>query len=98
VADTGVSARRQLEARDFDLILSDLRMPDVDGSALHAWIKAERPHLLGRLGFVTGDTLGPAAAHFLAKAHRPCLEKPFTAQALRDFVRLVLKALEGQAA
>jgi two-component system NtrC family sensor kinase len=98
VADTGASARHQLQARDFDLILSDLRMPDVDGPALHAWIAAERPHLLARLGFVTGDTLGPAAARFLAKANRPCLEKPFTAQALRSFVGRVRKAPEGQAA
>jgi|GEM_PF-626594 len=89
VASSGAEAKRQLAARDFDLILSDLRMPDVDGPALHAWLSAERPHLLPRLGFVTGDTIGPNAVRFLDRAARPSLEKPFTPAALRAFVARV---------
>jgi PAS domain S-box-containing protein len=89
LAASGAEAKRQLAARDFDLILSDLRMPDVDGPALHAWIAAERPALLDRLGFVTGDTLGPNAVRFLADAGRPTLEKPFTPAGLRAFVASV---------
>jgi len=86
IAGNGAEAKRQLATRDFDLILSDLRMPGIDGPALHAWIKAERPHLLNRLGFVTGDTMGPGAVRFLAESGRLSLEKPFTPQAVRDFV------------
>jgi CheY-like chemotaxis protein len=85
IAASGADAKLQLGARDFELVLSDLRMPDVDGPALHAWMAAERPCLLDRLGFVTGDTLGPNAARFLASSGRPCLEKPFTPKALRTF-------------
>jgi CheY-like chemotaxis protein len=95
IAGSGETAKKQLAARDFDLILSDLRMPDVDGPALYAWVAAERPHLLDRLAFVTGDTLGPNAARFLASANRPCLEKPFTPKALRDFVERVRTPVEG---
>jgi PAS domain S-box-containing protein len=89
LAASGAEAKRELAQRDFDLILSDLRMPDVDGPALHAWIAAERPALLDRLGFVTGDTLGPNAVRFLADAGRPTLEKPFTPAGLRAFVATV---------
>jgi PAS domain S-box-containing protein len=98
IADSGVTAKRQLAARDFDLILSDLRMPDLDGPGLHAWIRAHRPHLLQRIGFVTGDTLGPSAAQFLASTDRPCLEKPFTAHALRRFVEQIAGAVGSEAA
>jgi two-component system NtrC family sensor kinase len=61
-------------------------MPDVDGPALFDWIESTRPDLRNRIGFITGDTLGPAAAGFLAKAGRPYLEKPFTPKAVREFV------------
>jgi PAS domain S-box-containing protein len=98
IADSGVTAQRQLAARDFDLILSDLRMPDLDGPGLHAWVRAHRPHLLSRIGFVTGDTLGSNAARFLASTDRPCLEKPFTAKALRNFVERIVAMSSPEAA
>jgi CheY-like chemotaxis protein len=80
-------------ARDgrFDVILSDLRMPDVDGPAFHRWLCDNRPALADRLGFVTGDTLGPAAVRFLRDAERPFIEKPFN----RASVRNLLAALRG---
>jgi two-component system NtrC family sensor kinase len=42
--------------------------------------------MAGRIGFVTGDTLGPAAVHFLKEAGRPHIEKPFSRQAIRELV------------
>jgi PAS domain S-box-containing protein len=72
---------------DYDLIVSDLRMPGIDGQQLYAWIKAERPDLADRVAFATGDTLGMAAARFLGEAKRPVLEKPFTPEALSRFLQ-----------
>jgi PAS domain S-box-containing protein len=85
-AESGREGRAQLEAGRFDIVLSDLRMPDMDGPALFEWMARDRPDLTSRLGFVTGDTLGPAASTFLARAGRPYLEKPFTPSAVRAFV------------
>ncbi|MEO6215046.1 MAG: GAF domain-containing protein [Sphingomonas sp.] len=76
-----------LKASDYDLIISDLRMPGIDGPQLYAWIKAERPDLADRVAFATGDTLGMAAARFLGEAKRPVLEKPFTPEALSRFLQ-----------
>ena len=86
VAANGAEGKVQLRAHDFDLILSDLRMPDVDGPAFYAWIERERPEMRRRVGFVTGDTLGPSAVRFLARSGCPYLEKPFTPQTVRAFV------------
>jgi len=76
-----------LKTSDYDLIISDLRMPGIDGQQLYAWIKAERPDLADRVAFATGDTLGMAAARFLGEAKRPVLEKPFTPEALSRFLQ-----------
>jgi hypothetical protein len=62
-------------------------MPGIDGPALHAWIAAERPDLLKRVGFATGDTLGAAAARFLEEVQRPVLEKPFMPDAVQHFLQ-----------
>lgn len=67
---------------DLALIFSDLRMPQLDGPAFYAWLSAEYPSLLRRLAFVTGDALGAAAAGFLSRVDRPCLEKPFCRESL----------------
>ena len=74
------------ETKDFDMILSDVRMPDVDGPALHSWIAENAPHLLEKLAFVTGDTLSGQASDFLEHCGRPYLEKPFTPEALQALV------------
>lgn len=78
----GAAAKERLAAGTYDLIVSDLRMPGIDGPHLHAWVAAQRPDLVGRMAFATGDTLGHTAARFLADLGRPVLEKPFTPEAV----------------
>jgi CheY-like chemotaxis protein len=60
-----------------DAILCDVRMPDGDGPSLYDWLSANRASLATRIGFVTGDTLGPSAGRFLAHTGCPVIEKPF---------------------
>lgn len=86
VATGGAAAKSLLRAERFDFILSDLRMPDFDGPALHAWLAEYQPDMARRIAFVTGDTLGPAARRFLTDTGVPCIEKPFTPQMLRSLL------------
>ncbi|MBX9701175.1 MAG: response regulator, partial [Acetobacteraceae bacterium] len=89
LAATGRQAKRLIaapDAPDYAVILCDLRMPDMGGAALHAWLEGARPGLCGRIAFVTGDTLGRGAAAFLARSGRPVLEKPFVPQEVRRLV------------
>lgn len=82
LAESGRAATERLKFGRYDLVVSDLRMPDMDGPALFAWLKRERPDLAGRTVFSTGDTLGAPAARFIADAGRPVIEKPFTPESV----------------
>jgi PAS domain S-box-containing protein len=73
----GQAAKAKLTARDYDAVLCDVRMPDLDGAALLAWLRHEKPHVAERLGFITGDTLGSSAGAILSASGRPSIEKPF---------------------
>ncbi|MFG1376811.1 PAS domain S-box protein [Xanthobacter autotrophicus] len=75
-------------------ILCDIRMPDGDGPSLYNWLLTHRPDLASRIGFISGDTLGPSAGRFLARSGCPLIEKPFTPTDVRAF----LGALIGDAA
>lgn len=87
IAIGGAAGQSQMaRGQSYDLILSDIRMPDVDGPTLHAWIAVNRPDLIGTLAFVTGDTMSGNAADFLEAVDCPVLEKPFTPAGLRELV------------
>jgi CheY-like chemotaxis protein len=93
VAGSGEEALRQINSRNFALILSDLKMPNMDGRHLFNHISDRHPAKIERLAFLTGDTISPDAQVFLRATKRPYLEKPVKPTDLRAFVsKLVNKA------
>jgi len=90
-ADSGRTALKYLHEHDFDLIVSDLRMPDLDGPGLYEELQKTQPTLCARMVFVTGDTLGEAAKRFLTQAERPVIEKPFVPDDVRAVVNRELE-------
>jgi PAS domain S-box-containing protein len=95
-AENGRDARARIEAADeaFDIVISDLRMPEMDGSAFFDWLRLERPALADNTLFMTGDSLGPTAGRFLAASGRPVMEKPFAPD---DLIRHVSSLLAERA-
>ncbi len=75
-----------LRAQRYDVILSDLNMPNVDGRTVFEMISKDFPELVSRTGFVTGDTMGKASQVFLKESRRPYIEKPVSPKELRAFV------------
>jgi signal transduction histidine kinase/DNA-binding NarL/FixJ family response regulator len=87
--ESGEEALQWLAAEPYDAILSDLRMPDMDGASLYAEIRARWPDRAARVVFMTGDGLNEAHAQFLAGLAQPCMEKPFTPEDVCAVVALI---------
>jgi PAS domain S-box-containing protein len=74
-APSGRVALERLAAGPFDLVMSDLRMPEMDGPSLYRETRARGHHV--PFLFMTGDTLRPDVRQFLERTGLPCLVKPF---------------------
>ena len=83
---SGREALERMAAEHYDVILTDIRMPDLDGRALYQEIERRWPGQAGRVVFVTGDTLTSALREFVAESGRPVIEKPFLPSDVRRVV------------
>lgn len=96
VVETACNGRQALEKirrADFDVIISDLKMPDMGGQKLYESVSQIKPHLLKRMIFSTGDTVNPVTQAFFKETGNPYLSKPFR---LEDVDQLVNEVLSGK--
>ncbi len=77
---------------NFDLVLCDLMMPQVDGPQIYQAIERFAPHLLDRLHFYSGGLFTERMERFVAGLNTPLLEKPIPKQKLLNLL------LENQSA
>jgi PAS domain S-box-containing protein len=92
----GEAALGKLALGGYELILSDVRMPELDGPSLYSELERRDPRLLRRMIFLTGDTLSPGTRAFLEKTGAPCLSKPFALSDVREIVQRVLQTEERE--
>ncbi|HAM58092.1 MAG: hypothetical protein A2X51_09040 [Candidatus Rokubacteria bacterium GWC2_70_24] len=89
-ASNGLAALDQIEHQAYDLILSDLRMPTLDGPGLYREIERRHPRLLSRLVFVTGNALSGESAEFFERTGARYLRKPFVMAEIRRVIQELL--------
>ena len=90
-SQSGVDGLKQLESGEFMGVVSDMRTPGgVDGADVYAWISANRPALVARLVFITGDVASDETAATLFRTGIPCVEKPFRVQQFLSVVEQTL--------
>ena len=67
-----------------DVVLCDLKMPSRGGMEFYANVRRDRPEMLGRIVFMTGDLCCMDTEEFLAGVPNPHFEKPFDPDRVGD--------------
>ncbi len=81
------SALRELATRPYDLVITDLRMPQKSGFDLSEEIRRLYPHLADRIIFISGDTLSTLKPHQKEQLRDRLLSKPFSISQLAELLR-----------
>jgi CheY-like chemotaxis protein len=91
--DTAVNGREGLtllEQRRYDLVVSDMRMPELDGPGLYHEVMQRSAGAAPPFLFVTGDQGKSDYTWFFQGARVPSLAKPFSETALSQAVERIL--------
>jgi two-component system NtrC family sensor kinase len=95
VATDGAAALDQVARHQYDLVLSDTKMPLLDGVQLYHELERRAPLLCGRIVFLTGDVLDRSKREFLESTGAPFLTKPFDVTEVRRLVHRMLAATKS---
>jgi len=83
-----------LEEIHIDLIVSDMKMPRMDGEQFWQAVRERDPGLADRIIFATGDTSAQRAHDFLEQRGCAWIEKPFDLEELLRLIRETLPEAE----
>jgi len=92
VAANGREALERIGRQHYDVIITDIKMPVMDGQALYRRLKEIDRDLARRMIFITGDTVGADTRTFLHRINNPCLPKPFRVREVREAVDRALNS------
>jgi CheY-like chemotaxis protein len=91
IAHTGTQALGFLRSQPFDVVVSDVMMPEPSGLDVYDLLACEGSPLVQRFVFVTGGHWCPRAREFLARVKNPRLDKPVDPAALDHAIDRVLR-------
>jgi two-component system NtrC family sensor kinase len=91
VAGSGAEALRHMFQRQYDLIITDIKMPEMSGQEFHRRVRDIDREQAERMVFITGDTVNVATRQFLQRVSNPCLAKPFKMGEIREIVERQLR-------
>jgi two-component system NtrC family sensor kinase len=91
-AINGATALKRIEGEQYDLIISDLKMPGMNGQVLYEKVREMDPALAERMTFSTGDVVSDGTRSFFERTGARCLQKPFEVETVRKFAHDALLA------
>jgi two-component system OmpR family response regulator len=97
-AANGESALRQASEREYDVIVTDLRMPRMGGLEFSRRLIDRQPRMAGRILFITGDIAAITRPGNGLPAGSRWLTKPFSHEQLLEAIAALLPAQGGRKA
>ena len=88
----GSQALHWIEEHDFDAIISDFRMPLMNGRQFYEAVTAKKPELARRIVFLTGDIVNEDTQAFLKSTGNPHLAKPFNLARVNAIIAQAIQA------
>ena len=88
----GIEALRRLESQRYDLVITDLHMPKLDGARFYQVLSQRQSHPLEKIIFLTGTTGTSPEHQLIQETGVPILLKPFNVADLIELVRRKLAA------
>ena len=87
----GLEAFEKIASDDYDLILSDMMMPGLNGQKLYKYMSEVKPYLIHRCILITG-AMNDQLEDFCKSVNLPYLQKPFSSSDLKKaMIALLLK-------
>lgn len=93
----GREAKERILRGNYDLIICDMKMPNLDGQTLYDGLSSTLEVFRGKFLFVTGDVLGTKTRGFLEGNRVPYLAKPFRVEELLEKIHQVLQPAHSTA-
>ena len=87
LSDTGHKALEKFQAMDFDLVVADLRLPDIDGLEVIRRVKENRPET--KIIIITGYPSVASAVQAVKMGVADYLRKPFTGDDTHSGIHLL---------
>ncbi len=94
LADTGQGALDKFRASEFDLLVADLRLPDMDGMDVVQHVREKRPRT--NVVIITGYPSVSSAVEAVRMGVSDYLRKPFTEDEFKTAVKSALKEKEKE--
>jgi two-component system NtrC family sensor kinase len=91
-AVSGEAALDLILRQDYDVIVSDWKMPGLNGINLYQELLTRKPAAARRMLFMTGDVIKDSFQDFLKQHGRACLPKPFALREFHAAIAGILKA------
>ena len=90
-ANNDTAALEKISTEEYDLVLLDVKLPQIGGIEVYYSIERMSRHLAKKVVLITGDTNGADTQSFLKTTGAKHLTKPFDTNAVKHVVHSILQ-------
>lgn len=87
----GIEGLQLVLKNNFDVILCDMKMPNLSGEMFYRAVERSKPHLCQRFIFITGSVGNPAMNEFFVQTGAKVVAKPFQFSGLLEAISEIIK-------